>query len=340
MCEVRLRKRWREKSISSPRGPCAKLPPTTSCRASANPRSILNSLLTYNIHCRILLSTTFGCFISPQRHIVSRRSKGALVVRLMFSHHRMPRAAQTRRQNVPSTSAANRMGRDGRSTMLLGSIRPTVLLLAKALLVPLASAAPLSSLWTRDVSAFAGEPEPIPPDDPNLWVYLGIAMTLVLLGGAFAGLTIALMGQDETYLQVLAASGEGSEKKSAEKVLTLLNRGKHWVLVTLLLSNVITNETLPIVLDRSLGGGWPAVLGSTVLIGEKERPRYSFNCVLTMISYLRRDRTTEYMRTIWTRHRCIHGAARALPYVAHVSSCLAHRQAAGLPPWQGPRNNV
>ena len=51
-------------------------------------------------------------------------------------------------------------------------------------------------------------------------------------------------------------------------MLRLLERGKHWVLVTLLLGNVITNETLPIVLDRSLGGGWPAVLGSTVLIGE------------------------------------------------------------------------
>lgn len=50
-------------------------------------------------------------------------------------------------------------------------------------------------------------------------------------------------------------------------MLKLLRRGKHWVLVTLLLGNVITNETLPIVLDRSLGGGWPAVLGSTVLIG-------------------------------------------------------------------------
>lgn len=50
-------------------------------------------------------------------------------------------------------------------------------------------------------------------------------------------------------------------------MLNLLRKGKHWVLVTLLLSNVITNETLPIVLDRSLGGGWPAVVGSTVLIG-------------------------------------------------------------------------
>src|SRR6201992_629171 len=74
------------------------------------------------------------------------------------------------------------------------------------------------------------------------------------------------MGQDEIYLQVIATSGEGSERKNARKVLRLLKRGKHWVLVTLLLGNVITNETLPIMLDRSLGGGWQAVLGSTVLI--------------------------------------------------------------------------
>lgn len=66
---------------------------------------------------------------------------------------------------------------------------------------------------------------------------------------------------------MIASSGEESEKKYAATVLKLLKRGKHWVLVTLLLSNVITNETLPIVLDRSLGGGWPAVVGSTVLIG-------------------------------------------------------------------------
>ena len=76
-----------------------------------------------------------------------------------------------------------------------------------------------------------------------------------------------LMGQDGIYLQVIATSGEGKEQRHAQRVYRLLKRGKHWVLVTLLLSNVIVNETLPIVLDRSLGGGWPAVLGSTVLIG-------------------------------------------------------------------------
>lgn len=77
-----------------------------------------------------------------------------------------------------------------------------------------------------------------------------------------------LMGQDEIYLQVIQQSGDDHERKNATKVLRLLKRGKHWVLVTLLLSNVITNETLPIILDRSLGGGWPAVLSSTVLIGK------------------------------------------------------------------------
>lgn len=93
-----------------------------------------------------------------------------------------------------------------------------------------------------------------------------ISIILVLAGGVFAGLTLGLMGQDEVYLKVISTSGEPMEQKNAKKVLKLIDRGKHWVLVTLLLSNVITNETLPIVLDRCLGGGWPAVVSSTVAI--------------------------------------------------------------------------
>ena len=37
--------------------------------------------------------------------------------------------------------------------------------------------------------------QPLPPRSPTLWIYLAVAVGLVLLGGAFAGLTIALMGQ-------------------------------------------------------------------------------------------------------------------------------------------------
>ncbi|OGM50441.1 DUF21 and CBS domain protein (Mam3) [Aspergillus bombycis] len=150
------------------------------------------------------------------------------------------------------------------SAVRLLAIRPVIFGFAKLLMLalgglPLVAAAPATYIAYSEES-------PKPPSDPNLWLYLGVAAILVVSGGAFAGLTIALMGQDEVYLQVIKTSGEDSERKNAESVLRLLKRGKHWVLVTLLLSNVITNETLPIVLDRSLGGGWPAVLGSTVLI--------------------------------------------------------------------------
>ncbi|KAK9323313.1 hypothetical protein V1517DRAFT_289669 [Lipomyces orientalis] len=103
-------------------------------------------------------------------------------------------------------------------------------------------------------------------DGPKFWIFMSISVTLVLLGGIFAGLTLGLMGQDEVYLQVIEQTGSVSERKNAGRVLSLLKKGKHWVLVTMLLSNVITNETLPIVLDRCLGGGWPAVMSSTILI--------------------------------------------------------------------------
>ncbi|KAG9290949.1 hypothetical protein G9A89_011099 [Geosiphon pyriformis] len=91
-------------------------------------------------------------------------------------------------------------------------------------------------------------------------------VVLVILGGIFAGLTIGLMGLDETNLQVLVVAGEPDERKHAQKVLQLMQRGKHWVLVTLLLSNVIVNETLPIIMDSVYGGGWLAIMLSTALI--------------------------------------------------------------------------
>ncbi|KAG0248051.1 hypothetical protein BG011_000589 [Mortierella polycephala] len=74
------------------------------------------------------------------------------------------------------------------------------------------------------------------------------------------------MGLDETNLHVLMASGTPREQVHAETVYKLLSRGKHWVLVTLLLGNVIVNETLPVVLDSELGGGITAILISTLLI--------------------------------------------------------------------------
>jgi len=148
------------------------------------------------------------------------------------------------------------------------SHRRTVLYISKLFFLAVSS---LPFSWAAPLRSYANFSHaqglhPKDPEDPQLWLDLTVAVILVLLGGVFAGLTIALMGQDEINLQVVSKSGIGAERKHAGRVLRLIKRGKHWVLVTLLLSNVITNETLPIILDRSLGGGWPAVVGSTVAI--------------------------------------------------------------------------
>ena len=52
---------------------------------------------------------------------------------------------------------------------------------------PFALAAP----FDRPPFVTLKEGEGKPGEDPSLWVYLGTAVALVLLGGAFAGLTIA-----------------------------------------------------------------------------------------------------------------------------------------------------
>ncbi|KAI0056763.1 DUF21-domain-containing protein [Artomyces pyxidatus] len=116
-----------------------------------------------------------------------------------------------------------------------------------------------------NVAAEPEEPEPI--GSGRFWSKLVVSIGLVLLGGVFAGLTLGLMGLDELHLRVLSTSSEDlTEKQNAQKVLRLLNRGRHWVLVVLLLGNVIVNESLPIFLDSAIGGGVAAVVISTTMI--------------------------------------------------------------------------
>ncbi|CEJ00415.1 Putative DUF21-domain-containing protein [Rhizopus microsporus] len=96
-----------------------------------------------------------------------------------------------------------------------------------------------SSIYGHPLSSYsaseADEPE-IDYGSPAFYEKMAIIMFLVLLGGVFAGLTLGLMGMDETNLHVLIQSGTETEK------------------------------TLPIILDGVLGGGWKAVVISTALI--------------------------------------------------------------------------
>ena len=80
--------------------------------------------------------------------------------------------------------------------------RPTFLSVVKLVIFGIANfrsirAAPVPpfSIWTKEDADGA-----MPADSPTLWIYLAVAVGLVLLGGAFAGLTIALMGQVRVFI--------------------------------------------------------------------------------------------------------------------------------------------
>ncbi|KAA1470981.1 DUF21-domain-containing protein [Dentipellis sp. KUC8613] len=101
--------------------------------------------------------------------------------------------------------------------------------------------------------------------DTKFIIFALLIPILVLLSGVFAGLTLGYMSLDETQLQVLSISGTPEQRKYAEKIKPIRKNG-HLLLVTLLLANMITNETLPVISDPVLGGGVQSVVVSTVLI--------------------------------------------------------------------------
>lgn len=75
------------------------------------------------------------------------------------------------------------------------SRRALVLGLAKLLTIFLAQLPVVQAAPIHVSSLISAQEEGKKPGDPSLWLYLSVAAALVLLGGAFAGLTIALMGQ-------------------------------------------------------------------------------------------------------------------------------------------------
>ncbi|RKK63008.1 hypothetical protein BFJ69_g16939 [Fusarium oxysporum] len=96
------------------------------------------------------------------------------------------------------------------------------------------------------------------------------------------------MGQDSLYLEVVSGDATESQHKNAKRVSQLLEREKHWVL----LSNAIVNESLPPLLDRILGGSIAAVVGSMLLIvifGKIIPHSVCVQCGLLMDGYISRQ---------------------------------------------------
>lgn len=63
------------------------------------------------------------------------------------------------------------------------------------LLLPLFARIPIATGIPVTTSKFTAAEDGEPVNEPGFWLYLGVATALVIAGGAFAGLTIALMGQ-------------------------------------------------------------------------------------------------------------------------------------------------
>lgn len=73
------------------------------------------------------------------------------------------------------------------------------------------------------------------------------------------------MSLDMTQLAILSTSGSPKQRKEAMAIMPLRRSG-HRLLVSLLLTNMIANEALPVISEPVLGGGVQAVVVSTVLI--------------------------------------------------------------------------
>ncbi|KAF8063504.1 hypothetical protein FPV67DRAFT_248565 [Lyophyllum atratum] len=107
--------------------------------------------------------------------------------------------------------------------------------------------------------------EKFDPSNPRDRAFAALIPILVLMSGVFAGLTLGYMSLDETQLNVLSISGTPKQREYAKKIQPIRKNG-HLLLVTLLLANMIVNETLPVIADPVLGGGFQGVVVSTVLI--------------------------------------------------------------------------
>lgn len=81
------------------------------------------------------------------------------------------------------------------------------------------------------------------------------------MSGLFSGLNLGLMSLDPMDLQIVMTSGTKSDQKCAKKIYPIRKKG-NFLLCTVLLCNVLVNNTLTILLNDLVSGLY-ALIGAT-----------------------------------------------------------------------------
>eukprot|EP01023_Acetabularia_acetabulum_P016613 TRINITY_DN18204_c0_g1_i1.p1 TRINITY_DN18204_c0_g1~~TRINITY_DN18204_c0_g1_i1.p1 ORF type:complete len:701 (-),score=110.20 TRINITY_DN18204_c0_g1_i1:329-2431(-) len=112
----------------------------------------------------------------------------------------------------------------------------------------------------------------VAPDDADsgsvplpLYANLLLAIGLIALSGLFSGLTLGLMSLDLVQLRILTEGGEDYERKYAQQIMPLREKG-NLLLCTLLLGNTVVNAFLAILLADITSGTIGLVLSTTLIL--------------------------------------------------------------------------
>lgn len=92
------------------------------------------------------------------------------------------------------------------------------------------------------------------------------SVVLVCLAGIFSGLTLGILSQDEFNLKLLKRAGKTPRIKRAATKLLPLVRNYHRVLVTLVVSNMIAAEALPVFMDHIVSPLTAVLLSVTAIL--------------------------------------------------------------------------